>query len=296
MPDQGATETTGATVSRAVLASMGSDGSRLGTVVSRITRDLHRAIADLGVTEAELKAAIAFMTEVGHTCTAKRQEWVLLADVIGISTLVIDINRSAGDGATPRTLRGPFYRGDAPIRRLHDSISLDGLGDPLTVAGRVLDAEGAPIAGAVVETWQANRAGLYENQDPDRQPEFNLRGVFQTDACGHFAYRTVRPGPCRLPADGPVRRLVEALGMSTVRPAHLNFRISASGFQTLVTHVFDRDDPAIEEDAVFSVHPELLGRIEAVKDGPAHLEFDFRLSRLEHGGGHIQDGGKDGTA
>ena len=115
------------------------------------------------------------------------------------------------------------------------------------------DLDGRPIPGATVETWQANAEGHYENQQPDLQPEFNLRGVFVADADGGFHYRTIRPAGYAVPDDGPVGQLLHSIGYPLRRPAHLQFMISAPGFETLTTHVYDRCDPQLAEDAIFGV-------------------------------------------
>src|SRR5690606_1902600 len=134
-----------------------------------------------------------FLTEVGHASDDRRQEWVLLSDLLGATALVEEVNAHRPKQATPGTLRGPFFRADVPARALGSDISLDGVGERLSVSGRVRDLDGKAIPGAEIITWQANAAGLYENQQPDLQPEFNLRGLFRTDDEGRFHYLTVRP-------------------------------------------------------------------------------------------------------
>ena len=146
--------------------------------------------------------------------------------------------------------RSAFYRAAAPRYPAGATISLDGLGEPLLVSGRVADLDGQPIPGATVETWQANAEGHYENQQPDRQPDFNLRGVFVADARGSFNYRTIRPAGYAVPDDGPVGQLLHSIGYPLRRPAHLQFMISAPGFETLTTHVYDRSNPQVAEDAL----------------------------------------------
>jgi protocatechuate 3,4-dioxygenase beta subunit len=209
-------------------------------------------------TQDELRAVIDFLTEVGQSCDSRRQEWVLFADAIGLSQAVETLNVPRPAGATPNTLAGPFYRLDAPDLPDGADLSRDGRGAALEVAGVVRDLAGRGVAGALVEVWQANGDGLYENQVPDRQPEHNLRGRLRSGADGAFRFRTVRPKGYFLPEDGPVGRLMNRLGRRLERPAHLHFRISADGYETLTTHVFDRDDPAIGRDALFGVRPELL--------------------------------------
>jgi protocatechuate 3,4-dioxygenase beta subunit len=184
---------------------------------------------------------------------------VLLSDLLGVTALVDEINTRRPKGATPNTVRGPFYRADAPRLVLGADISLDGFGEPLKVTGRVIDLDGRPIAGATVETWQANAQGIYENQQPDLQPEFNLRGVFTANADGAFSYKTVRPGGYAVPCDGPVGRMLQAIGYPLRRPAHLHFMIAAPDFEMISTHVYDSSDPHLAEDALFGVKPELIG-------------------------------------
>ncbi|MDL2409442.1 dioxygenase [Rhizobium calliandrae] len=220
---------------------------------------LHQAIRETRPTAADWRRAIEFLTEVGHASDHRRQEWVLLSDLLGVTALVEEINTRRPKGATPNTVRGPFYRADAPRVPLGATISLDGIGEPLAVTTRVIDLDGYPVSGATVETWQANAQGLYENQEPDLQPEFNLRGVFTTDADGAFYYRTVRPGGYAVPCDGPVGRMLHAIGYPLRRPAHLHFVITAPGFETISTHVYDGRDPYLGEDALFGVKQELIG-------------------------------------
>lgn len=231
---------------------------------------LHQVIQTVRPSPDDLRRTLDFLTELGQHSDTRRQEWVLLADILGVSTLVEDLATDRPAGATPNTLAGPFYREDAPDLPDSANLSRDGKGQVLAVAGRVTGLDGRGVTGARVEVWQANAEGRYENQEPDLQPEFNLRGRFRTDAEGRFAFRSVKPGGYRLPDDGPVGRLARHLGLTLERPAHLHFRVTAPGFQPLTTHVFDRDDPAIGRDALFGVKPDLLGcfRREGTAEAP----------------------------
>lgn len=251
--------------------------SRLATAFLAIVGRVHDLVADLQPSTDELKVVIDFLTEVGHTADARRQEWVLLADVIGVSTRVEDINCPRPDGATPNTLPGPFYRMDVPDLPLGANLSRDGIGEPLHVHLRLTGLDGGPIPQAEVEVWHANAFGRYENQDPDLQPEFNLRGRFTADLEGRAHFLTIKPRGYALPEDGPVGRLLMALGLRLERPAHLHFRVTAPGFQTLTTHIFDRHDPAIDRDALFGVRPELLADFRALptEAGGARHELDL---------------------
>jgi protocatechuate 3,4-dioxygenase beta subunit len=244
---------------------------------------LHALVRELNVDEAEMRALIGFLTEVGHASDERRQEWVLLADVLGFSALVRDLNRPTPAGATPSTLLGPFFRPDAPLLQAGADICLDGRGERLEVTGRVKGLSGQPVAGATVEVWHANGEGLYENQEPDRQPEFNLRGKFVTDEAGRFHFRTIRPAGYELPKDGPVGQMLTALGYPMARPAHIGFRIGADGFHSLATEFFDAGDPLTGEDALFNARPELLADFKPRGKGRWSTEIDIVLAPVEGG-------------
>lgn len=232
---------------------------RLGDAVRLITEHAFDILATLRPTPDELEAVVQFLTDVGYATDARRQEWVLLADVFGLSDGVISCDDASRPGVTPSTLPGPFYRPDAPLMALGADICRNGEGQPLLVTGRVNGPTGEPLAGAEVAVWHANAQGRYENQDPDNQPEHNLRGRFRTDAEGRFHFRSIRPGGYALPDDGPVGQLARRIGLSLDRPAHIHFAVTAPGYRRLVTAIFDGSDPAIDRDALFSVKPGLVG-------------------------------------
>lgn len=259
------------------LAGAGS-GRLPGAFLATVAR-MHDLVTALRPTPDELRTVLEFLTEVGHASDARRQEWVLLADVIGVSTLVEDLHAPCPAGATPNTLAGPFYRADVPEVANGANLSRDGLGEPLRVTGRIADLEGAGVSGALVEVWQANSLGRYENQDPDLQPEYNLRGRLRADAEGRFHFASVKPRGYDLPDDGPVGRLLAALGLKPRRPAHIHFRVTAPGFAPLTTHVFDRNDPCIGQDALFGVKPELLADFRALPDAGHALDITLVLAR-----------------
>lgn len=261
----------------------GAHDPQLAQAIAKVVRSVHQAVREIRPSIAQWRAAIDFLTEVGHASDERRQEWVLLSDLMGVTQLVEEINTRRPKGATPNTARGPFYRADAPRHPLGADICLDGAGERMVVTGHVRDLDGRPVAGASVETWQANGLGHYENQQPDLQPEFNLRGRFVADDNGDFSYRTVRPAGYRVPDDGPVGQLLGALGYPLDRPAHLHFLISAPGFETITTHVYDRSDPHLNHDPLFGVKPELLAEFvripEAGKGGSWRVDFTFVMAR-----------------
>lgn len=238
---------------------------RLGDAVRMILGHAYDVVAQLQPSAEELDALVQFLTDVGYATDARRQEWVLLADVFGLTDAVV--SRVAEGQGTPATLPGPFYRPDAPVLPLGANLCRGGDGVPLAVSGTVTGPEGEALAGAEVEVWHANAEGRYENQDPDNQPEHNLRGRFTCDAQGRFHFRSIRPAGYSLPDDGPVGQLARRIGLSLDRPAHIHFAVTAPGYRRLVTSIFDGSDPAIGRDALFAVKPGLIGDFRAEKSG-----------------------------
>lgn len=242
-----------------VLARMGEpENPRLAEVMRAVIAHLHAVVKEVEPTYAEWMAAIRFLTETGRMCDDKRQEYILLSDVLGVSMLVDAINTRRPEGATENTVLGPFHVEGAPDLAMGDTISQDGIGEPLVVRGRVVDGEGRPVQGAVIDTWQTSHDGFYDLQQPDRQPENNLRGIFRTGADGRFSYRSVKPSYYPIPDDGPVGQLLHGLGRGNIRPAHLHYIVSAPGFETVTTHIFVHDDPYLDDDAVFGVKESLI--------------------------------------
>lgn len=249
--------------------------ARLAEVMAVVTRHLHAAVKEIEPTQEEWMEAIGFLTATGKTCTDWRQEWILLSDVLGVSMLVDAINNRKPSGATESTVLGPFHVAEAPARAHGDNIALDGKGEPMVVRGRVTDPAGTPVAGAMLDVWQANDEGFYDVQQKGNQPAFNLRGVFRTDEAGRYWFRAVKPRFYPIPDDGPVGRLIGALGRHPYRPAHLHYIVTAPGFAPLVTHIFDPEDPYIDSDAVFGVKESLLAEFVLVEDAGRAAEIGF---------------------
>lgn len=239
---------------------------RLAEVMRSAITHLHAFVKETEPTMAEWEQAIGFLTATGQISDAKRQEWILMSDVLGISMLVDTINSRRPSGATENTVLGPFHVEDVPRREMGSSIADLDEGEPLAVSGRVLDIEGNPIAGAAIDVWQASHDGFYDNQQPEVQPEHNLRGIFTTKEDGRYWYKAVKPAYYGIPNDGPVGKLLGGLGRNHMRPAHLHFIVSAPGFDTIVTHIFDGADPYITNDAVFGVKRSLISDFVQVDD------------------------------
>lgn len=249
---------------------------RLREIVTSLTRHLHAFVKEVRPTQQEWGQAIEFLTAVGHTCDDTRQEFVLLSDVFGVSMLVETIN--GGDlEATDGTVLGPFHMTESPQRELGDTIDLIGTGEQVEVSGTVTTVDGTPLAGAVIDVWQATDDGFYDVQQPGIQPAGNGRGLFTADAHGRFRFRTVVPSHYPIPTDGPIGRLLGATGRHPYRPAHIHFIASAPGYETVTTHVFVADSPYLDSDAVFAVKQSLVVEFAVGDDGRRHATFDIAL-------------------
>jgi hydroxyquinol 1,2-dioxygenase len=250
-------------------------GVRLAQVVSALTRHLHAFVKEIEPTHEEWLQGIEFLTRTGQMCTAWRQEFILLSDILGVSSLVDAINSRRPSGATANTILGPFYVMNAPNRKNGDSICLDGKGEPLVVRGRVLASDGSPIAGAIVDVWQANDDGFYDVQQKDVQPDMNMRGTFRSEADGSYWFRSVRPRFYPIPDDGPVGKLLVSLGRHANRAAHIHAIVAADGFDTLITHIFEPNCPYLKEDAVFGLKESLIGEFTKSDDLARAKELGF---------------------
>jgi catechol 1,2-dioxygenase len=248
---------------------------RLRTVLASAVRHLHAFVKEVEPTNAEWLAALDFLTKTGQICSDWRQEWILLSDVLGVSMLVDAINNRKPSGATETTVLGPFHVSDAPRLPNGADICLDGKGQRLLVTGRVTDTAGRPIAGALLDVWQANDEGFYDVQQKGVQPDMNLRGIFTSDADGRYWFRSAKPRYYPIPDDGPVGQLLKALGRHPYRPAHLHFIVGAEGFQPIVTHIFTPDCPYLHSDAVFGVKQSLVADFKTVDDEKRAAELGF---------------------
>lgn len=254
-----------------------STNLRFATVMASLVEHLHTFAKEVSLTQAEWESAIEFLTATGKICTSERQEFILLSDVLGLSMLVDAVNNRRPVGATENTVLGPFHVEAAPLRARGDSISLDGVGEPCRFVGRVLDLEGRPIRGALIDVWSDNADGFYDVQQPDVQPRWNNRGRFVTDSDGTYEYRGIKPVSYPIPDDGPVGALLARLGRHPYRPAHMHFLVTAPGYQRIVTHTFVDGDEYLDSDAVFGVKDSLIASYEKVDELQVAWQssFDF---------------------
>jgi catechol 1,2-dioxygenase len=197
--------------------------------------------------------------------------------------------RRAGlQGGTPRTIEGPLYVAGAPLSKGEARLDQDPeQGEVLFVDGQVRDAEGKPVAGAIVEVWHANTKGGYSFFDPSQSP-YNLRRRIETDAEGRYRFRSILPSGYGCPPDGVTQQLLTALGRHGNRPAHIHFFVEAPGFRKLTTQINISDDPYLHDDFAFATRDGLIPEVRRVDDAGqvrakglnapyAEITFDFVL-------------------
>ena len=260
-------------------AFAGTPQPRLRELITSLVAHLHAFATETGLTDDEWRAGIDFLTATGQKCDPARQEFILLSDVLGMSSLIEMIN-TAGAG-TEATVLGPVYVTGAPMRATGEQIGRPEDGDPTLVTGLVADTAGRPLPGATLDVWQSSGNGLYDTQDPD-QPSFNLRGVFVTAPDGRYAFRTARPVSYPIPTDGPVGGLLQATARHCWRAAHIHAIVSAPGHRPVTTHIFDADSLYLGSDAVFGVRDSLVRPFRPAGPGdPPDVNFvaemDFTL-------------------
>jgi hydroxyquinol 1,2-dioxygenase len=256
-------------LTNAVVASFAdAKTERFREIAESLVRHLHAFATDVQLTEEEWFRGIDFLTRTGHITDDRRQEHILLSDVLGLSMLVVGINNRRPPEATESTVFGPFFVEGAPRFQNGDDIARDAPGEPCHMALRVLGVDREPIAGARVDVWQADEDGFYDVQYSDLA-EPRGRGWFESGADGRVEFWSVKPEAYPIPDDGPVGELLEAGGRGPMRPAHVHFKVTAAGYQTLITHVFVDGDEHLDSDAVFGVRSTLIGSFEHHEPGTA---------------------------
>ena len=261
---------------------------RLKQIMSAAVKHLHAFAREVELTEEEWFEGIKFLTAVGQKCDDKRQEFILLSDVLGLSMMIVALNHKTAPGATEATVLGPFFAHGAKEygygADLRQGATLKG--EDVWVSGRVLGTDGKPVPSAVLDIWQAKADGIYDVQTDG---EFELRGRVACNAKGEYAFASYKPKFYSIPMDGPVGNLINATTNNHMRPAHMHAIVSAPGYLQVITHVFVQGDPYLDGDAVFAVKDSLVAKYKKVADAAEakklgmptpflKLNWDFHLS------------------
>jgi hydroxyquinol 1,2-dioxygenase len=260
---------------------------RLREIMTSAVKHLHAFAREVNLSEEEWFEGIKFLTAVGQKCDDKRQEFILLSDILGLSMMVVALNHKTAPGATEATVLGPFFAHGAKEygygADLREGATMKG--EDVWVSGRVTSIDGKPIANAALDIWQAKADGIYDLQT---EGEFELRGRVKANAKGEYAFKSYKPKFYSIPMDGPVGAFVSRTSNNHMRPAHMHAIVSAPGYQQVITHVFVDGDPYLDGDAVFAVKNSLISKYRKMSEaeakkvglpaGSLKVEFDFKLS------------------
>ncbi|MTI30718.1 dioxygenase [Xanthovirga aplysinae] len=254
------------------------ENKRLEKLVQSLIKHLFSYIKENHISNEEWEFTWSFFAEMADFTNEQRNEFLLLADVLGISQLITRLNSNRPENVVGTALVGPFYRANAPLYEKGKSIIIDQHPDDhrVSISGKVMDMNKQPIVNAHLDVWQAASNGFYENQDPN-QSEMNLRGKFKTDKMGNYNLIALMPTHYPIPCDGPVGKFLEAAKRKYYRPAHIHFIVSAPGFETLVTQLFMAGDKQINEDVVFTADSSMTGNFVKEQEGKFSLLYDFQL-------------------
>ena len=251
------TKITKDTLTDVVLTTIADDtDARFREIMTALILHMHGFVKDVDLSQEEWLAAIEFLYQTGQKTTRQRNEFILLSDTLGITSLIDLLSSQATEGTTESSVLGPFYVEGAPMIDNGGDLIGQNSGDCGVVRGRVMTVDGTRIPGALLDIWQNASNGLYAGEDPD-QADDNLRCRLHADTEGAYSFTTIRPMPYTVPDDGPAGIMLHAMGRHPWRPAHIHFKVSADGYQDLVTELYPDDDRYIEEDAVFGVRDSL---------------------------------------
>ena len=166
-----------------------------------------------------------------------------------------------GNSPTTTDILGPFYRPGSPLRS--NIAPPKTAGEPFSVSGVIYESDGRkPMASALVEVWQCDEKGVYDNTSDD----YLCRGAVKTGSDGKYVFNTIVPVPYKI--------------VRGYRPAHIHMRISSNDHQDLITQIYFKGDPHLEEDSSSS-SPQAVNRILEIKNSSKgkFVTFDIIMSK-----------------
>ena len=205
-----------------------SDSNQDETTLFKSRRNFLRTAAALGGSGLLLNAGVTAATASSGGIDAHA------SSLLAVSTQTDD---PTVWNATEDNILGPYHRARAPYRALITPPLAPG--EIMVVKGRVwgLDTR-RPLPGAVLDIWQADHLGSYDNDDPTNPPDrdmFLYRARLVTDETGYYEYQTIRPG--------------RYLNGATYRPAHIHYMVRRNGYKPLITQLYFKDDPFNKTDS-----------------------------------------------
>ncbi|HEX8544644.1 MAG TPA: catechol 1,2-dioxygenase [Pseudomonas sp.] len=259
-------------------------------IVFRLLQETTRLIEELDVSDDEFWSAVEYLNRLGAS-----NEAGLLVAGLGIEHF-LDLRNDARQaeagrtGGTPRTIEGPLYVAGAPLCEGYARLDDGAEGDAATVMfveGQVLDLQGQPVAGALVDVWQADSKGNYSHFDKS-QSEYNLRRRIVADEQGCYRFRSIVPSGYGCNPSGPTQECLNQLGRHGQRPAHIHFFVSAPGYEYLTTQINLSNDAYLWDDFAYATRDGLIGEVHFVENPEAvqergvaarfaEMTFDFQL-------------------
>lgn len=265
---------------------------RVRELITDLVRTLHGYARRNDLSQAEWQYAIDFVTRTGQASTPTRQEFVLLSDTLGVSSMVDLLDNSRTPDTTPSAVLGPFYVPGPPEMDQGADITGGLPGTPLWVDVVIAGTNGEPVTGAVVDVWQSNEDGFYDVQLPELAGPV-LRGRFRSDADGRVRFWSILPSEYPIPDDGPVGQMLAATGRHPYRAPHLHFMITAPGYRRLITQLFVKGGAYLDSDTVFGVKEPLIVDFAPGEGVPPdsrvlqtwrRLTYTFRIAENTQGG------------
>ncbi|ODQ78133.1 hypothetical protein BABINDRAFT_9732 [Babjeviella inositovora NRRL Y-12698] len=228
-------------------------------IIGSLIQHIHDFTRENYITVDEWMYGVEFINKIGQMSDSTRNEGILVSDVLGLEALVdtqthaVAERHGSSTAATSSAILGPFYRENSPVYKNGESIIIKEVGGVKAyVSGKITNTQGEALAGAMVEVWHCAPNGLYEQQDPE-QPDFNLRGTFYTDKDGFYSFVCLEPTAYPIPYDGPAGGLLQFMDRHPMRPSHIHWRVTHPSYHSLITQIYNREDPYTEDDSVFAV-------------------------------------------
>jgi len=241
----------------------GLTNPRLHEIYASLVRHLHAFQREVNLTTEELDIGRRFLFKLAQpNQDFPMGEIHLMSDCLGLSELSILLEDKVHDGTTEMNVEGPLFIAGLPERPNGAKIGEDPDGKPLFINHKVLNRDGQPLAGAIVDVWQPNGDGFYFVQR-EQLPEWNFYARLRTDASGSLQFQTVVPGDYPVPTSGPTGSMLEQLGRHGYRAAHIHYIIRAEGHPDFTTMMYFNHSPYVDSDTIFSVK-------------------DFRVDLVEH--------------
>ncbi|MDT8399020.1 MAG: catechol 1,2-dioxygenase [Pseudomonadales bacterium] len=245
---------------------------RIDKVVYDIVLAVRDALQKNDVTFEEYRAAVHFLMDYVNQ---PDYEVALMCD-LWFNQTVCNIEMSHCQG-TATSVEGPYFLENVPV--ISDRIKYrDDDGEALLLRGRVTQTDGRPAAGAELFIWHSDAKGYYSGYESALPIEY-LRGKVILGEDGRYEVNTTRPVPYTIPLGGITNRLLEAMGRSPWRPAHVHYKIRKPGFLEHTTQAYFKGGAYLDNDPVEAVLSSLVHELKE-ENGIKVLEKDFVIDPL----------------